>query len=237
MVDVKAQLVKLVELHKLDAQIYARRRVVEEHPRRVEVLRKTLQGVRANLTMLEERLKQLQMERKEKEMDLSGKEENVRKYQGQQMQVKSNKEYSALQTEIDGLKADNSMLEEEILHLFDEIDRAAARVAEERQRFAQEEKRVQGEELVLGEERKTAEAELTQLNEKRKQMVPSLDPLVLKNYERVLANRAGSALVPIQGDACGGCHTHLPPQVINELKRSREIIACERCSRILYCEE
>jgi len=60
---------------------------------------------------------------------------------------------------------------------------------------------------------------------------------MLAVYDRVVENRGGTALVPVVGNACGGCFMHVPPQVINKIKMYDEIVRCEMCARFLYLQE
>ena len=61
---------------------------------------------------------------KAQELELQTREASVQKLKGQLFQLKTNKEYTAMQHEIDTLKADNSLLEDAILKTFESIDQA-----------------------------------------------------------------------------------------------------------------
>ena len=66
------------------------------------------------------------------------KEGAIKKYQTQQNLVKTNKEYSSLEKEIASIKADSSLLEEEILKSFDTIEAAQKTISKEKQKFEEE---------------------------------------------------------------------------------------------------
>ena len=143
------QLDTLKKLQTLDAELYQLRRQQEERPKELEQASATVAAEEAQLKELEARLKTLQLHQKEQEGELQTKEAHVKKLQGQLFQVKTNKEYSAMQREIDTLKADNSLLEEGILQTLDAIEQAGkarqqqqGRVTEAQQRFAQEQERI-----------------------------------------------------------------------------------------------
>ena len=76
-----------------------------------------------------------------------------------------------------------------------------------------------------------------QLDAQRKQIVPEIDPKMLKEYERILHSRDGLAMVAVKDNSCGGCHMLVPPQVINLIIMYEHIITCEVCNRILYIKE
>src|SRR3989338_9524733 len=92
---------------------------------------------------IEDGLKTIQVKRKEKEVDLASKETTMKKYNLQLMSVKTNKEYTSLQNEIEGLKADNSVLEEEILNFMEEIDSLRMRISKENESLIQEKSKIE----------------------------------------------------------------------------------------------
>lgn len=233
-VSIADQLKILVELQKLDGQIYGFRRELNAQPAEIarlkeDHLRKT-QGVQTIVS----RYQSLEVKRNQLETDLGQKEQQTKKLQIQMYQVKTNKEYSAFQLEIAGLKADQSVLEEEILKLMEEIDRAKSQMASEREGLKTEEAALNNRVAVIGQESEKIKAEMERMRAQRGQLAPKVDPRILRQYERVLERREGSALVPVRGNACSGCNMILPPQVINEVQISARLIPCESCARILY---
>jgi hypothetical protein len=182
----------------------------------------------------EENVKSLEVKRKEKEMELGSKEEEVKKLQTQLYQIKTNKEYTAMLNEIESRKADNSVLEEDIIKLMDAIDSARSKVKEEKEKFEQESKNTDEKIKQVDQRVKEIDSALAEFRKKRDEITPSIDPDVLKDYNRILAGRGGLAIVRVVNDTCGGCYMHLPPQVINEIRMKDKVIYCESCQRILY---
>ena len=228
------QLELLKRLQRVDGELFHLRRQQEEKPRELEQANARLGAQEARVKAAEERLKALQLSQKEKEGELQTHEANVKKLQGQLFQLKTNKEYTAMQREIDSLKADNSLLEEAILKAFDAIDQATKErkheqdvLAEEQERLHAERQRIEGELAVINEG-------IARLERERQGLVPDVPPATLRVYERVLEMREGLALVPLMDESCGGCHRRLPPQVINEVHLKARLVSCENCNRILY---
>jgi uncharacterized protein len=233
----KETLPKLRELQSLDKEIYGMKNGLIEKPLHFKKLQDTLEAMKSDLARLEEVYQQKQVQRKKREGDLAAQEENVKKYTGQQTQVKTNKEYSALQTEINQLKADNSMLEEEIILLLDEIDNDSKNVDIQKKKLEEEEKKVQTEEAKLKEIEEKLKKEISTLEDKRKELLPQIDRHTLERYQQILKRRSGVALVSVKDGSCGACFCKLPPQVINEIKQGSQFVSCERCTAILYIEE
>lgn len=235
-VSITDQLKVLIELQKLDAQLYHFKRTLDLQPAEASQLKSGQQKAAQELQTVESQYKVLEVKRNTLETDLSQKETQIRKLQTQLFQVKTNKEYSALQKEIEGFKADQSVLEEEILKFMEEIDRIKARVQEERQALTVAQERLTRELDRIEQESRKIQADIQIIEEARGELTPNVDPAILSKYERILKRKEGIAIVPVKNEACSGCNMVLPPQMINEIHMSTRLIPCESCARILYLE-
>jgi len=231
------QIELLKRLQGVDGELFRLRRAQQEKPRELEQVSADVAEQEAQVRAAEARLTSLQLAQKEKEVELATREAQVKKLQGQLFQVKTNKEYTAMLREIETLKADNSLLEEDILKLFDAIEQATRErqqrqqaLGQQQQRLAQERERIERELAVIAEQ-------IAERERQRGAIAPEVPPPTLALYERVLAIREGLALVPLLESSCGGCHRRLPPQVVNEVYLNADLITCESCNRILYFDE
>ena len=227
----------LKQLQAVDAELFQLRDRQEEKPRELERVAAEAAAQEARTRAAEARVKSLQLSQKEKEMELQTREASVKRLQGQLFQVKTNKEYAAMQREIDSLKADNSLLEETILGAFDAIDAAAKERQQDQARLAEQQARLRAEQARVEQELAALAEQVAELERRRAALVPGVPPHALAAYEQVLRIRDGLALVPLINDACGGCHRRLPPQVINEVYLQADLVTCENCNRILYFDE
>ncbi len=235
MVTVFSEQIKiLIELQKIDADIHQLRVELAAQPATQKKIESDFEKKKAGLKAAEDQLKSFQLKQKELEIDLQSKEDKIKKLQGQLYQLKSNKEYSAMELEIKGAKADNSLLEEEIIRLLDSVDQAKTKCAAEKGLLSEEEKKVKQELEVIKKRSEEISAALLVQEEKRKAYVPNVEPKIISQYERILKGREGLALVPVKNNSCGGCHMELPPQRVNEIQIQDKLIVCESCARILY---
>lgn len=228
------QIKSLAELQKLDSQIHRMNVELETFPAEKKKLDENFEKRKAGLKAAEEALKGLQVQQKSKETDLLQREEKIAKFKGQLYTLKSNKEYQAMELEIKGAQADKSLLEEEILKSFDAVEEGKAKVAKEKEALATLEKEHKAALAALEKQTADLTAQAAALNEKRKEFLPGVTPVLLGQYERVLKKRDGLGLVPVVHHACGGCHVELPPQTVNEVQIGEKLITCESCARILY---
>lgn len=236
-VNIEEQVKLLVELQGLDTQIFRIERDIAAIPEDIKHLEDLFKDKTSNLKSLEDGLKTLQLKRKEKEGDLEAKEVTIKKHQGQLYQVKTNKEYSALEQEISRIKADNSLIEEDIIKILDQVDQQNRDIAREREVVKSEEAKLNEEKKKKSEELKRLEEDLARLKVQRLALSEKIDKIILSKYERIVRNKDGLAVVPIISESCQGCFRVLPPQVIHEAKMRKDIILCDNCSRILYIED
>ncbi len=235
-VSIADQLKALVELQGLDARLWQLKRELEAKPQEIAEAKQQVQKILKEVQELEGQVRTLEVKRNQMEMDLGEKEGQIKKLQTQLFQVKTNKEYTAMTKEIEGFKADKSVLEEEVLNFMEEIDRAKGRLATEREALKTKEAEFTAQTARLEQESRQIQSLIQELLSQRSALAPKVDPPVLSRYERILERKEGLALVPVRQDACGGCHMVLPPQMINEIQMGTRLIGCESCTRILYIE-
>lgn len=233
-VDLKSQITSLLELQKLDTEIYTLQAEKASKPQEIKGLEAAFEEKKKHLADLEKKSLDLQKQRKDRELDLASKEENIKKLQGQLYTLKTNKEYSAMLQQINDAKADASLVEDKILESMDEVEKSKADMEKEKQRLKEEENVFVGQKKKVEERVKQIDDRLAQLDAQRKQLTPGVDRKILSQYERILSSRDGLAIVTVKDNSCKGCNMFVPPQVINLIKMYERIITCEVCNRILY---
>jgi hypothetical protein len=236
-IDIKEQIGGLVKLQNVDAEIYDLKRQLAEKPEFLKSLQDQFEIKKIKLHQLEEKYKAIQLDRKSKEGDLQAKDAAIAKANSQLSQIKNNKEYIAKIGEIESIKADKSIIEEKIIVAYDEGDSIKSQVEKEKTVVQQEEQKYLQCKKSVDDETTKIEQRIRELEAQRHELSPQINPAFLRRYERILANKEGLAIVPVQGNSCGGCYMNVPAQVINEIKMNDELIYCEICARILYLKE
>ena len=234
---IKEEVRKLVQLQDVDAKIFAFTKEKAQGPRMIEALQNEFEAKKLQLKILEDTKQKKLLDQKDKEGDLASKEEAIKKSQSQLGQLKTNKEYQTKLSEIEGYKADKSIIEEVVLKLMDEIDNFKKDIETEKRNMEAEEKKFKEKKNALNLRIKEIEGLLADLMGKRKMLADSIDKTILKQYEYILNGKDGLALVKIQENSCFGCYMKVPPQVINEIKMYDKLITCGMCARILYLED
>jgi len=227
----------LRKLQTVDAELFQLHNEQRQQPLVLEQARQAMAEEDAKAKAIEAHLKASQLQHKEKEIELSTREANVRKLQAQLFQVKTNREYSAIQHEIDQSKADASLLEEEILRILETIDQTKREYEAQLRRAVQQQETFKREEVRVAQALTVIEGQIASLEGQRQTLTPSVEANMLLVYERILASREGIAMVPLIKESCGGCHMVQPPQIVNEAYLKAKLVTCDSCNRILYVDE
>ena len=235
--NVKEIIHKLVSMQKIDEELFAFRREIRQKPEELAELKKDFDGKKLSLNKLETRARELEVVRKSKELDLKVKEQDILKAETSLMALKSNREYQARLFEIENMKVDKSVLENEVLKQMEEADKVSKEIEAEKTLVVAEEKKYLAEKEKVDAVVAKLTGDSSGLEVRRREVMVAVDKVSLALYERIVENRDGVAIVPIVNNACGGCFMHLPDQVINKIKKYDELIRCEVCARLQYLQE
>lgn len=174
------------------------------------------------------------------EVELKSRDEHIAKYRAALNLAKTNKEYSAILTELNTNKADNSKLEAEILELMKTIESDEADCVEIQSQIDEQKKRVDD----VRKNSATQAVELEQ-NVNRVQLewnaaAEGLSAEALEIFKRTAETYDGEAIAFAEQQdertgvySCGGCFMRTPDEVVNQLMTHDDIIRCSNCSRIL----
>jgi len=225
----------LIELQNLESAIDESRRRIAAHPQRVADADARLAHAKAAVDEARQRLKASQEARREQEKEAATYQSRLSKFKDQLSAVKTNREYQAMQHEIETAQKELGVVEERVLERMVEADTLTADVKKAEQALAAEQKDVDAEKKTLGEELTTVEAALKEATEKRAARIASLPSQLVALFEQVARARKGIAIATATRDGlCSACHVRLRPQVFQEIRRNDQIIQCFSCNRILY---
>jgi uncharacterized protein len=225
---------RLIKLQQLDDFVERARRTIAEHPARAQALDDRLNTARDRVAGARQRIADGQAARRTLEKELATVQARLSKFKDQLMEVKTNREYQAMQKEIEVAQQEVRAMEDRILERMVEADElaAAARQAESARAAGQTD---------IDRERREMEAEVARLQDElqrsgaqRDAILAELSSAVLAMYQAVAAKRRGVAVAEARNGICTICQVRLRPQVYNDILRNDTIVQCDSCQRILY---
>jgi predicted nucleic acid-binding Zn-ribbon protein len=231
-----ADLERLIRLQHLETFVESARRTIAELPERVASLDARLSSARAAVDSARQRLAENQSARRAAEKELAAQQARLSKFKDQLMEVKTNKEYQAMQKEIEVAQKQVRQLEDRILERMIEADEIAAAVAGAEQGLVAEQGEIDAERRRLEDEARTLQAELERVAVRRQALVSEISAPAMATFE-LLMGRRGTAVVEARDGHCTACHVRLRPQAYNDLRRNDSLMQCDSCQRILYFDQ
>jgi uncharacterized protein len=229
-----ADLERVIALQRLDSTVHSAERRLAEEPARERAFEARLEGARQHLTTAKERLTENQNARRAIEKDVAVQQGRLSKFRDQLMEVKTNREYQAMQHEIEIAQNEVKALEERILERMLEADDLAAIVKRVEGELSAEQKKIDAERRDMAAEHAELTASLAKNAADRTALVAAIDKRVLSIFDIVSQRRHGVAVAEARDGICTICHVRLRPQVFNTIRGNDEIIQCDSCQRILY---
>lgn len=151
--------------------------------------------------------------------------------------ITTQREYDALDKEIQDASKREVELRKEILKNEALHKRFDEEIKNEEALIKQQEEELDERKAVIEREINEKKVELASLVEGEKLIAPDLDSDTLFKFDRIIKNKQGIGIVPVQGNVCMGCHMILSAQFAIEVREGKNIMYCPYCSRILYYEE
>jgi predicted nucleic acid-binding Zn-ribbon protein len=229
-----ADLTRLIRLQQLETAADEARRRIADHPARRQALDARLQAARDVVADIKTRLASASDKRRAEEKEVAGVQTRLAKYKDQLLEVKTNREYTAMLHEIETAQNDIRTREDRILEVMMESDELNAAIKKSEAELKAVEKEVVAERATLETEMASLQGEIDRTTAEREKLVADIDRHVLSIFETTAKGRKGVAVAEAKDGLCTICHVRLRPQVFNEVRKNESIIQCDSCRRILY---
>ena len=234
----------LLNLQSIESQLAQARSKLASRKNAVSAQHKKIEQLELNLKALNDKLLTRRKDTDRFSLDLKAKEEHVAKLRLSLNSAKTNKEYAAVLTQINTLKADNAKMEDEVLKIMADCDTVKAEVDKAGQHISSEKARLVEIEQVSAVEVAKLTGMLEELSAKRVEAAKAVPPPALAIFDRIAENYDGEAMavIEIHGKKspleyiCGGCYMSLNAEHANALRTRDEIRTCDNCGRILFLE-
>ena len=228
------QIRQLVYLQQIDHDIQQVKVQTEETPRRLAGIELELQAARQTYETFLNGLEEVKKQRRGLEKEVEQFDQKIKKSRTKLMEVKNNKEYKAMLTEIDELNKSKERQEDALLELMEQMDALTLQVRGQKKVL---EMRTAAGKTQKEKWEKAGEGygrELARMEEDRKKVAFRVEPSHLRQYEFLRDRLRGLAMAEVRNAACLSCHMHIPQQLYNEIQRCDRIITCPNCLRILF---
>ena len=185
-------------------------------------LREDLKSARKNIDQ-----KQLQMKTNEQKIKELGTKLNM---------AATNKEYQILKDQIAADKMANSVLEDEILEMMEQLDAFGPKIAEAEKLLKTTQDKLAAARAEVAQQAELIQGDIDRLEGELVRCESDLPDEIRENYLRRARSHGEDALAEVVDGACGGCFQQVPVNVQANIRMSRPSF-CRTCGRLLYFAE
>ncbi len=228
---------RLLRIQEQDLQITDKERELEALPQRGKEMESQLDSYRAAIAAAEADRKAAQLEVSQIELDIEDHRQKLLRLREQQMALKTNREFRAMEEEIAVAQLKIEQQETRLLESMEKVDTLGSEIADRKTALSQAAETLEKEKAALASRASELERELEDLRHQRKTIAETVPASWLTAYDRLFQGKRDSVLVSVENGICGGCHMKLPPAVSHAARRADSWVACDFCGRMLYLPE
>ncbi len=232
----REQLELLWELQKIDLTLKRIKEEKDRYPKEIKKLDERQNIEKEKIQKEREKIESLEKERRQKEKHLNAEQEKIKRTEGRMFEVKTNKEYQALLSEIEGTKEATGREEEEILQVLEEIDELKKDLSKREKEVTSTLEKIEREKKKIQEKMDQGDKLWKEQKERRDLLSKRLESGLFKLYNTLKEKRQGVGVVNVKEETCQGCFVNIPPQMFIEVQKYNTLIRCPNCNRILYWE-
>jgi len=228
---------RLYQLQVLDLELDEKRRQLEEAEGKlgettaVQAARAQLSAARDRSDHLEKRMRQLEEELESRSAGIADLQKRL--FGGE---IARQKEASALERTLQGLKEGRGRIEDELLDAMAECEELPARLAALQADAGQVEAAWAEEQARLRSEIDRLRGEVAAMEVARQRLLQGVSTASQQTYEGLRRTHRGRAVARIERNTCQGCRIALPLSEVQHVRTNPELSFCGFCGRILYVE-
>ena len=224
----------LAKLQQIDSELDRILTLRGSLPEEVADLEDDVEGLETRKGKILDDIKGLEGEIQKRKENIKDYAARIKKYEEQINEVKNNREYEALQKEIEYANLEILTSEKKIKQFEGHIEQKNILLEDAQLKIDERVKDLEAKKEELEKIVAETEKEEKRLIESSEKAAKDVDDRILKGYRKIRANmRNGLAVVTTDRKACGGCFAIIPPQLHLDLRQKKKLIMCENCGRIL----
>ncbi len=208
---------------------------IKKNPLEVTACQKGIEAEKADLQSKRQKLMEMEAKSKQLEGDVKSIEDQIVKKQNQQLEVKKNEEYKALDVEMDLLREKTEEIEEEALTLLVEIDGAKLEFSSEegksKTKVSEAEKFIE----ILKNKQSELEKSLSGAVERYESALAKVSERFQRSYLQIKKQiKRFPFVIPLKGQVCTGCNLKVSNEVYDTASKYDALTHCDQCQRIVY---
>lgn len=227
---------QLIDLAIVDKEIDAFEPQIEEANYNYEAALAKTESIQKDIENLSNEIKDEELKRAKNELHLAELSQKLEDNSKKSAEVKTEREMKSLQLE-------EEIAKEQVTFANEEIARLEKIIASKKEQIEQAETSLAELNANLESVKADVDAKLEHINKERQEVFVTKEKLLatinqkgLAFYQKIRRWAKNTTVVPVEEQACMGCHMLVSDKVYADVIKGEDITTCPHCGRILYLQ-
>lgn len=227
---------QLIDLSLVDKEIDAFEPQIEEANYKYDAVLAKKKSFDADIMNLTSEIQEEELKKKKNELHLGELSAKMESNAKKSNEVKTEREMKSLQLEEEIAKEQIAFANEEIARLEKIIDLKNEQLSAVKASLAEIETNIAAVKADVDAKLEVINQARQDVFAKKEKLIGSINQKGLAFYQKIRRWAKNSTVVPVEDQACMGCHMVINDKVYADVIRAEEITTCPHCGRILYLQ-
>ncbi len=215
--------------------ILENRAQIERANKSIDFWKKDLADLEKNHTVLTAEIKNLKNDIKQHELQLGEQDDKLKKLNERKPALIHEREITAIDKEISGVKEIQGGLEENLIESMDLLDSQEQKETQLSQDLTEKRENVKNDVEKLNNDVTNYNGIITENQAKFDEHAAALSPQVKTRFVKLTQSKKdGKGIGPLNGEVCGICNFQVPSNLSQEAAKEDAIKTCSNCGRYIY---
>ncbi len=227
---------QLIDLSKIDKEIDAFEPQIEEANYNYEAALAKTKSIESDIENLSNEIKEEELKKAKNELHLAELSQKLEENSKKSGEVKTEREMKSLQLEEEIAKEQVTFANEEIARLEKIIDSKKEQVEAAKVTLAELQSNLESVKAEVDEKLAIINKERQEVFVKKEKLLNDINQKGLAFYQKIRRWAKNTTVVPVEDQACMGCHMIIGDKIYADVIKAEDITTCPHCGRILYVE-
>ena len=225
---------KLLELQKVDQEISSLTKDIDLLPAEEAKRKKKLDELERQSAEKRAALQKAELDSRALDKAVRGSDDEIKRLNERLNTVRNNAEYQATLFQIESVRKERDLTQDECLKLLESVETLKAAAATAQAAADAERKIFEGFLAEANKLRQERAGDIEAGRQRRKAMSEGIPEDILREYEGLYKTRDRLAVCAVQDSYCQGCYNKITVNDTARVRGGSSVVRCGSCQRILY---
>jgi len=227
---------QLIDLAKVDKEIDAFEPQIEEANAKYEAALAKKQSIDEDIESLSNEIKDEQLKKHKNELHLAELSQKLEDTAKKSSEVKTEREMKSLQLEEEIAKEQVTFANEEIARLEKIIQNKEEQIEAAKESLVELDSNLKAVKAEVDSKLEVINKERQEVFVAKEKLLSNVNQKGLSFYQKIRRWAKNTTVVPVEDQACMGCHMLISDKIYADVIKGEDIITCPHCGRILHVE-